>query len=176
MILQSLVRCYNSLAAQGKLERPGWSSVKVQWGLRLKENGELVSVELLGKPDEKGKPIPVQKPLPTPVKRTSGKAACFLCDNAKYLFGITNEPYDGTGKNPAKEAEACFRISAKKHHELLDGVSCPMAQAILRFFDTWQPEKAAQSPALQEHFDDLCKGGNLLFCLINELGTVTACK
>ena len=116
MILQSLVRCYNSLAAQGKLERPGWSSVKVQWGLRLKENGELVSVELLGKPDEKGKPIPVQKPLPTPVKRTSGKAACFLCDNAKYLFGITNEPYDGTGKNPAKEAEACFRISAKKHH------------------------------------------------------------
>ena len=82
MILQSLVRCYNSLAAQGKLERPGWSSVKVQWGLRLKENGELVSVELLGKPDEKGKPIPVQKPLPTPVKRTSGKAACFLCDNA----------------------------------------------------------------------------------------------
>lgn len=173
MILQSLVRCYNSLAAQGKLERPGWSSVKVQWGLRLKENGELVSVELLGKPDEKGKPIPVQKPLPTPVKRTSGKAACFLCDNAKYLFGITNEPYDGTGKNPAKEAEACFRISAKKHHELLDGVSCPMAQAILRFFDTWQPEKAAQSPALQEHFDDLCKGGNLLFCLINELGTVT---
>ena len=46
MILQSLVRCYNSLAAQGKLERPGWSSVKVQWGLRLKENGELVSVEL----------------------------------------------------------------------------------------------------------------------------------
>lgn len=102
MILQSLVRCYNSLAAQGKLERPGWSSVKVQWGLRLKENGELVSVELLGKPDEKGKPIPVQKPLPTPVKRTSGKAACFLCDNAKYLFGITNEPYDGTGKIPPK--------------------------------------------------------------------------
>ena len=101
MILQSLVRCYDSLAAQGTLKRPGWSYVKVQWGLRLKENGELVSVELLGKADVKGKPTPVQKPLPTPVKRTSGKAACFLCDNAKYLFGITNEPYDGTGKNPA---------------------------------------------------------------------------
>ena len=61
-----------------------------------------------------------------------------------------------------------------RHRELLDGVSCTMAQAILRFFDTWQPEKAAQSPALQEHFDDLCKGGNLLFCLINELAAELA--
>ena len=31
MILQSLVRCYDSLAAQGTLKRPGWSAVKVQW-------------------------------------------------------------------------------------------------------------------------------------------------
>ena len=29
MILQSLVRCYDSLAAQGTLKRPGWSAVKV---------------------------------------------------------------------------------------------------------------------------------------------------
>ena len=149
MILQSLVRCYDSLAAQGTLKRPGWSAVKVQWGLCLTADGQVSSVEMLGTANDKGKLLPVQDFLPTPVKRTSGRAACFLCDNAKYLLGITNEPYNGTGKNPAKEAEACFQTSAKKHHELLDGVSCPMAQAILRFFDTWQPEKAAQSPALR---------------------------
>ena len=170
MILQSLVRCYDSLAAQGTLKRPGWSAVKVQWGLCLTADGQVSSVEMLGAANDKGKLLPVQDFLPTPVKRTSGRAACFLCDNAKYLLGITNEPYNGTGKNPAKEAEACFRISAKKHHDLLDGVSCPMAQAILRFFDTWQPEKAAQSPALQEHFDDLCKGGNLVFCMMGASG------
>lgn len=177
MILQSLVRCYDSLAAQGTLKRPGWSAVKVQWGLCLTADGQVSSVEMLGAANDKGKLLPRMMFLPTPVKRTSGKAASFLCDNAKYLLGITSEmrssEHTPSDSKAIKDAGTCFRISAQRHHDLLDGVSCPMAQAILRFFDTWQPEKAAQSPALQEHFDDLCKGGNLLFCLINELGTVT---
>lgn len=177
MILQSLVRCYDSLAAQGTLKRPGWSAVKVQWGLCLTADGQVASVEMLGAANDKGKLLPRMMFLPTPVKRTSGKAASFLCDNAKYLLGITSEmrssEHTPSDSKAIKDAGTCFRISAQRHRDLLDGVSCPMAQAILRFFDTWQPEKAAQSPALQEHFDDLCKGGNLLFCLINELGTVT---
>lgn len=177
MILQSLVRCYDSLAAQGTLKRPGWSAVKVQWGLCLTADGQVSSVEMLGAANEKGKLLPRMMFLPTPVKRTSGKAASFLCDNAKYLLGITSEmrssEHTPSDSKAIKDAGTCFRISAQKHHDLLDGVSCPMAQAILRFFDAWQPEQALQTPALLEHFDDLCKGGNLLFCLINELGTVT---
>lgn len=177
MILQSLVRCYNSLAAQGTLKRPGWSAVKVQWGLCLTADGQVSSVEMLGAANDKGKLLPRMMFLPTPVKRTSGKAASFLCDNAKYLLGITSEmrssEHTPSDSKAIKDAGTCFRISAQKHHDLLDGVSCPMAQAILRFFDAWQPEQALQTPALLEHFDDLCKGGNLLFCLINELGTVT---
>ena len=177
MILQSLVRCYDSLAAQGTLKRPGWSAVKVQWGLCLTADGQVSSVEMLGAANDKGKLLPRMMFLPTPVKRTSGKAASFLCDNAKYLLGITSEmrssEHTPSDSKAIKDAGTCFRISAQRHHDLLDGVSCPMAQAILRFFDAWQPEQALQSPALQEHFDDLCKGGNLLFCLINELGTVT---
>lgn len=174
MILQSLVRCYDSLAAQGKLERPGWSAVKVQWGLYLTTDGQVESVQMLGTANEKGKLIPRTMFLPTPAKRTSGlKAASFLCDNAKYLLGITNEPYSGTGKNPLKDAEVCFRTSAKKHHALLDGISCPMSQAILRFFDTWQPEQAMQFPALSDHFDELCKSSNLVFCMTNAFGVTT---
>ena len=166
MILQSLVRCYDSLAAQGKLERPGWSVVKA--------DGQVESVEMLGTANEKGKLIPRTMFLPTPAKRTSGhKAASFLCDNAKYLLGITNEPYSGTGKDPLKDAEICFRTSAKKHHALLDGISCPMAQAILRFFDTWQPEQAMQFPALSDHFDELCKSSNLVFCMTDAFGVTT---
>ncbi len=177
MILQSLVRCYDSLAAQGTLKRPGWSAVKVQWGLYLTPDGQVSSVEMLGAANEKGKLLPRMMFLPTPVKRTSGKAASFLCDNAKYLLGITSEmrssEHTPSDSKAIKDAGTCFRISAQRHHDLLGGVSCPMAQAILRFFDAWQPEQALQSPALLEHFDDLCKGGNLVFCLINELGTVT---
>lgn len=178
MILQSLVRCYDSLAAQGTLKRPGWSAVKVQWGLYLTADGQVASVEMLGTATAKGKPIPRMPFLPTPVQRTSCKAASFLCDNAKYLLGITIEMHHSSGnensdKKAVKDAGDCFRISAQKHHALLDGVSCPMAQAILRFFDTWQPEQALQSPALSELFDDLCKGGNLLFCMIDAYGTAT---
>ena len=177
MILQSLVRCYDSLAAQGTLKRPGWSAVKVQWGLRLTADGQVSSVEMLGAANDKGKLLPRMMFLPTPVKRTSGKAASFLCDNAKYLLGITSEmrssEHTPSDSKAIKDAGTCFRISAQRHRELLDGVSCPMAQAILRFFDTWQPEKAAQSPALLEHFDDLCKGGNLVFCMMDASGEAT---
>ena len=110
---------------------------------------------MLGAANDKGKLLPRMMFLPTPVKRTSDKAASFLCDNAKYLLGITSEmrssEHTPSDSKAIKDAGTCFRISAQRHRELLDGVSCPMAQAILRFFDTWQPEKAAQSPALLEH-------------------------
>ncbi len=33
MILQALVHCYEALAERGELEKPGWSPVKVSWGL-----------------------------------------------------------------------------------------------------------------------------------------------
>ena len=59
MILQSLVRCYDSLAAQGTLKRPGWSAVKVQWGLCLTADGQVSSVEMLGAANDKGKLLPV---------------------------------------------------------------------------------------------------------------------
>ena len=177
MILQSLVRCYDSLAAQGTLKRPGWSAVKVQWGLCLTADGQVSSVEMLGAANEKGKLLPRMMFLPTPVKRTSGKAASFLCDNAKYLLGITSEmrssEHTPSDSKAIKDAGTCFRISTQRHHDLLDGVSCPMAQAILRFFDAWQPEQALQSPALLEHFDDLCKGGNLVFCMMDASGEAT---
>lgn len=177
MILQSLVRCYDSLAAQGTLKRPGWSAVKVQWGLYLTADGQMESVEMLGSADKKGKPIPRIMFLPTPVKRTSShKAASFLCDNAKYLLGITSKKSDDTDKannkneKNIKDAEACFRTSAQLHHDLLDSIPCPMAKAILRFFDSWQPGQAAQSPILSEHFEELCQSGNLLFCMTDAFG------
>ena len=42
MILQALVRCYDALAEAGRLEKPGWSPVKVSLALELDENGALL--------------------------------------------------------------------------------------------------------------------------------------
>ena len=44
MILQSLVACYEAMAAAGRLDRPGWSPVGVAYGLEVDETGALGSV------------------------------------------------------------------------------------------------------------------------------------
>ena len=88
MILQALVRCYEALAGRGELEKPGWSPVKVSWGLELDADGQVKSLLLMGGTDTKGKQIPRVMKLPDPVKRASGIATNFLCDNSSYILGI----------------------------------------------------------------------------------------
>ena len=78
MILQALVQCYEALAEKGELEKPGWSPVKVSWGLELDENGQVLSLLPMGGTDAKGKQVPQSMKLPDPVKRSSGVAAKFL--------------------------------------------------------------------------------------------------
>ena len=163
MILQALVQCYEALAEKGELEKPGWSPVKVSWGLELDENGQVLSLLPMGGTDAKGKQIPQSMKLPDPVKRSSGVAANFLCDNSAYMLGI-----DAKGK-PERTRE-CFLACTRKHMEILEYVQHPMAKAILRFFENWKPESAAQNPVIQPHLEMLLKGGNIIFVMEDEVG------
>lgn len=156
MILQALVRCYEALAERGELEKPGWSPVKVSWGLELDADGQVKSLLLMGGTDAKGKQIPRVMKLPDPVKRSSGVAANFLCDNSAYVLGI-----DAKGK-PERTRE-CFAACARKHQDVLKDVRHPTAKAILNFFERWQPENAACHPAIQPNLEALLKGGNIVF-------------
>ena len=158
MILQALVRCYEALADRGELEKPGWSPVKVSWGLELDANGQVKSLLPLGGTDAKGKQVPRIMKLPEPMKRSSGVAANFLCDNSAYVLGV-----DAKGK-PERTRE-CFAACARKHQAVLKDVQHPTAKAILHFFDTWKPENAAQHPAIQPNLDALLKGGNIVFVM-----------
>lgn len=48
MILQSLVKLYETLADQGKVSRPGWCNAKVSYAVVLKYDGtikDIVSVK-----------------------------------------------------------------------------------------------------------------------------------
>ena len=74
MILQALVRCYESLAAARKLEKPGWSTVKVSWGLELTPEGQIERLWPLELADEKGKKRPQLVRLPVQTKKASGIA------------------------------------------------------------------------------------------------------
>ena len=101
--------------------------------------------------------VPRTMQVPQQVKRSSGVAPNFLCDNAAYMLGV-----DSKGK--PERAKACFDACAALHHALLDGVAHPMAAAILRFFDTWNPMQAAAHPLVAPLLKELA-AANLVFQL-----------
>lgn len=159
MILQALTHLFEDLVREGKLSRPGWSPAKISYALCLDETGGLTYVVPLLREEQMGKktqlrPTPME--LPSPVTRTVGILPNFLWDNSSYLLGV-----DEKGK--PERSRSCFRACAMLHHRLLDGVDCSAAKAILSFFDTWQPEKAREHPALADCWEELMKGGNLIF-------------
>ena len=105
MILQALTAYYEQLLAQGKVEAPGWDSrFKVSYELRLGPDGQLLALNDLRQEVPKGKKTviaPRELPVPHRVKRASGVAANFLCDNTSYLLGA-----DEKGK--PERSRQCF--------------------------------------------------------------------
>ena len=159
MILQALTQYYEALLNAGKITRPGWAKAKVSFALCLDDTGQITQLLHLQKEIQRGKKTvlaPQELDMPSPVKRTVGVAANFLCDNSSYLLGA-----DDKGK-PARSRE-CFNTAKALHLALLKEVDSPAAQAIVRFFETWDPAQAAEHPALREDQADLMKGGNLTF-------------
>ena len=111
MILQALVHCYEALAERGELEKPGWSPVKVSWGLELDADGQVKSLLAMGGTDAKGKQIPRTMKLPDPVKRASGIATNFLCDNSAYILGVDAKGQAGT--NARMLCGVCAKASGR---------------------------------------------------------------
>ena len=155
MILQALTRYYEDLCDQGKIAKPGWSKTKISYALCINERGELEQVIPLLEDTGGKKPQPQQFDLPAPVKRTAGIAANFLWDNSGYLLGA-----DAKGK-PDRSLK-CFEASRALHHRVLDAAESVAAKAILSFFDAWEPEKAADHPALKADHSAITAGANLL--------------
>ena len=160
MILQALTAYYEQLLNQGKVEAPGWDSrFKVSYELRLGPDGQLLALNDLRQEVPKGKKTviaPRELPVPHRVKRASGVAANFLCDNTSYLLGA-----DEKGK--PERSRQCFEACAALHHKVLDGVDSPAAKAILAFFDSWEPDTAPTHPLLAEQWADLNNNANLVF-------------
>lgn len=159
MILQALTDYYRTLEQKGEIAPLGWSENKVSFALCIDAQGSLEQVVSLQTEQTKGKKkvlAPQIMRLPAPVKRSSGIASNFLCDNSSYLLGV-----DSKGK-PKRSAD-CFRACAALHEQILTDVDTPAAHALLSFFRTWQPSKAATHPALKENWDEILSGGNLVF-------------
>ena len=157
MILQALARQYDALAAEGNIAEPGWCDAKVSLVAEISEEGELLQIYPLSQMDGK-KERPQVMQVPEQVKKTSGVAANFLCDNCSYIFGI-----DTKGK--PERALQCFEASKAKHHEILDGLEDSAAISLLNFFDKWDCSKAQENPILKEYEKTLFAGGNIIFLI-----------
>ena len=142
------------------MEAPGWDSrFKVSYELRLGPDGQLLALNDLRQEVPKGKKTviaPLELPVPHRVKRASGVAANFLCDNTSYLLGA-----DEKGK--PERSRQCFEACAALHHKVLDGVDSPAAKAILAFFDSWEPDTAPTHPLLAGQWANLNNNANLVF-------------
>lgn len=159
MILQALVRYYEDLLQNGTLSAPGWVKEKISWGLQLADDGQPLALHDLRTSQQRGKKtmvLPQELPVPDRVKRSSGVAANFLCDNSSYILGA-----DAKGK-PERAAQ-CFAACRTLHQDILQDTPGSAAAAVRAFFAAWQPASAAENPVLQPHWNELMQGGNIVF-------------
>ena len=161
MILQSLTSYYETLLRDGKIARQGWCQAKVSFSLNLASDGQLKGVFSLKEEKERGNKkvwIPTMRLVPQMVSRSSGVLANFLCDNSKYLLGIDEA---GTGKR----VQECFEAAKKKHLSILKNVDSDLARAVKGFFNTWNPVEAPTHVKLQEIWEEITDGSNLIFTM-----------
>lgn len=159
MILQALVKHYETLVEQGKVSRQAWCRAKVTYALDIDTDGNLLGIISLKQEEERGKKtvwVPQMVEVPEMAARSSGVSANFLCDNSKYLLGIDN---DGSGKRVLE----CFQAAREKHESVLEEVQSEAAVAVKHFFKNWDPMKAKEHPDLLEKWEDITAGGNLVF-------------
>jgi CRISPR-associated protein Csd1 len=157
MILQVLVRHYDALAVNGKISPEGWSLARVSFALVIDDNGRLTNIISLKQiPDGGKKELPVSILVPEQVKKSSGIAANFLCENSTYFLGIDEK------ENPER-ALKCFQAAGKFHHEILQQAEGKTAKAVLDFFDTWNPAEARENEILQPYLKEITVGANLIF-------------
>ncbi|MGM9571263.1 MAG: type I-C CRISPR-associated protein Cas8c/Csd1 [bacterium] len=159
MILGSLVNYYNLLAEDGQSDIPrrGYSEAKVSYALNLSEAGELLNLIPLKVSDFKGKKmIPQVFIVPEQKTRTSGVNPYFLCDNSQYILGFNNKKVIEKNK-----FDACKAF----HEKILQDTYVPEAKAVLRFFNSWDMDKAQEHSALEQYLDDIYKGANFIFKL-----------
>jgi len=188
MIIQSLCRHYDVLEGDENVNIPkiGYSNAKVSFALVITPDGFLSHIVDLRSDDKKPKPkdmdVPIQK------SRASGVFPYFVCDNAKYVFGVEKvkrsefekkfnlasseensvehtvlEENDKEVTLVHRRSRECFETFKTLHHSILDGLDDQEVRGFLAFLDGWNPEEFLENPKTREYKDDLLAGGNCVF-------------
>ena len=153
MIIAALVKRYEQQLQENKIPKLGWSMTDISFGLRIYENGELADVIDLRtevEVNKKNRLKLTKMEIPEQVRRSSGIASSFLCENAQYFLGI-----DGKTKQ--------FEAAKKLHLEILKDCDSRASRAIKNFFENWNPSEMATHTILQAYLKELQKGARLIF-------------
>ena len=133
-MIRALLEYYEHLLSSGLVkEQFGWAETAVPLILDLDRDGKVISLKsaVYTTKNEKGKDIKVtpREMLPYHPVRSSNIQGFLFSDKADYVFGL--------GERGDKQ----FAAMGVLHHKVLDGVNSPIATAVLKYFDTWEPRK-----------------------------------
>ena len=164
MILNALVDCYDMLRERGEVPGRGYSQAKVSFELNISKYGEVLNVIPLVDKEQVGKKI-VEKPktldVPEQGTRASGIAPNFLCDNSSYILGIDN-------KGKPKRTKECFEASKQLVKRVLVEEKDNQIQALLNYYENWNPDEAQEHLVIREYLEKLLAGGNIVFSVEGE--------
>jgi CRISPR-associated protein Csd1 len=167
MILQSLCKYYDILAADEACDIPqeGYSNAKISYALNISIEGDLKYIDTLKEPAEKGnKFFPRIMTVPEQIKRSSGIESNFLCDNSKYIFGISKDK-----KEPIEIFEKHFEAFKTFNFAILENAEDDGAKAILNFLKKWNVQEAEETlKSLSQDYEDFLQGANFIFRLEDE--------
>ena len=162
MILNSLYRHYQTLLNDPEtgISQPGFSKAKVSDCLVISIDGDLKSIIDL-RVERNKKQVSRDMVVPEQLKRSSGVASNFLCDNSSYVLGLGQK----SKSDKPERVKQCFEAFAALHRMILAEVADAGAQALMKFINNWNRQNATSHPLVSRLLEQITEGGNLVFKL-----------
>ena len=158
-MLQDLVRYYEILAADedSSIPKIGYGTANISFALNIDDDGNLIN--LTSCKIAAGKKM-VARPMtvPEPVKGKTGTKILpdFLFGNSSYVLG-----FDDKGK--PDRTIACFESFKEHNISILRNAQCRESNAVIKFLEKWNPNKALGNPAIKENLEEIYKGAVFIF-------------
>lgn len=182
VIIQALTQYYDILnqSENASIPKYGFSTGKVSFVLQLSLDGKLEHIIDIRSKDKK--PRPKEMTVPKQDARANAIAPYFLCENAKYIFGVEliKKEEEKAQKNPSKIVEIlddtdgnlivitqrsleCFHAFKQLQHSVLDSIQNKEVSAFLLFLDSWIPKDFLSNLKICAYKDDLLRGSVSIF-------------
>ncbi|WP_106766165.1 type I-C CRISPR-associated protein Cas8c/Csd1 [Paenibacillus faecalis] len=164
MILQALYQRYIDLSQDpgSGISKRFFSMADVAFVLEIELDGSLSRI--LDIREQKGKRlVPVKMNVPEQGAKSSGIKPFFLCDKLEYLIGYVTPDDKLSGKKREKQwADAIekFKSSKQLHLEGLTPIHDEESQAVIRFYERWDPEHAREHQIVAQMVEILDKTTN----------------